>query len=75
MKKPNETILTRFEEIAPDINIDGLTIPSLETHVMIGFKIIGYTPNNLSDSVYKAWDKMDGEGELYRFCYNCWRFD
>ncbi len=69
----SEIILARFEEICPSMNIEN--IDDLESEVNVGFKIIGYSPNNLSKSVQSAFEKMNGTGELYRLCYNAWRLD
>lgn len=75
MNKRDAFVLHRFEQIAPIVNIDDMDLATLERNASIGFEIIGYEPRDLGACVPKACEKMDGKGELYRFLYNCWRFD
>lgn len=71
----SEIVLARFEDICPSVNIDNMSMDELEGNLKTGFEIIGYHPTDIPSCCNMAYEKMNGTGELYRFCYNAWRLD
>ena len=67
----NEIIYNRLKEICPSKNIQDMSIQDLICDCNIAFKIIGYSPENLEESVIE--NLQDKDMDLYEFIYSVWR--
>ena len=64
----------RLKEICPDEHIQDLSISELKEDCNVAFKIIGYEPKNLDETVDKVYMDYDFEN-LYEFIFKVWEMD
>lgn len=68
-------IYERLREICPDEDISSKSFTDLVNDCNVAFKIIGYEPKNLVETVNKIYDKTDKDTRLFNFIYKVWRWD
>lgn len=70
----DKIVFDRLEEICPDEDMDSKSLNDLIKDTNVAFKIIGYNPENLEESVKKTYLNHDFEN-LYEFIFEVWRQD
>ena len=70
----NDEVYSRLKEICPVRNLDDMTLTELLKDTNVAFKIIGYSPNNLTGNVNRVFIEKD-HIHLYDFIYDVWRLD
>lgn len=68
-------IYERLREICPDEDISSKSIEDLVVDSNVAFKIIGYEPKNLEDTVKEVYENADKHSRLFSFIYAVWRWD
>ena len=66
----SKIIYNRLKEICPSKNIRGMSVQDLICDCNVAFKIIGYSPENLEESVIE--NLQDKDMDLYKFIYTVW---
>lgn len=64
----------RLKEVCPVYELKDKDIDDVEVDVRVAFHIIGYNPQNFSESFRKAWETSDAT-LLWEFVYDIWRMD
>lgn len=64
----------RLKEICPDECIDDLSFSEIIEDCNVAFKIIGYNPQNLHDSVKEIYVN-ENITSLWEFVYRVWEVD
>ena len=70
----NCEIYNRFKEIIPVKRLDEMTGTEILKSCKIAFEIIGYSPNNLEESVSKA-EESSTALSLFEFIYDVYEVD
>ena len=70
----DKIVFNRFKEICPDEDMTEKSLNDLINDTNVAFKIIGYNPVNLDESVKKTYLNNDFEN-LYEFIFEVWRMD
>ena len=65
---------SRLREVCPPTKFCEMDIDEVEQSTRVAFKIIGYKPQNFSDSFRKSWETFEGE-MLWEFIFDVWRKD
>lgn len=66
----NEIIYNRLKEICPSKTTRDMSVQDLICDCNVAFKIIGYSPENLEESVIE--NLQDKDMDLYKFIYTVW---
>ena len=69
----SKVVRDRLLEICPQKNLGILTMDEIKKSCNVAFKIIGYEPVNLDESIVKS-DYTD-DTMLWEFIYEVWRID
>lgn len=67
-------VYERLREICPSDDMTEKSLNDLIKDTNVAFKIIGYNPENLEESVKKTYLNHDFEN-LYEFIFEVWRMD
>jgi len=70
----DKIVFNRLKEICPDEDMTEKSLNDLIKDTNVAFKIIGYNPENLEESVKKTYLNNDFEN-LYEFIFEVWRVD
>lgn len=70
----NCEVYNRFKEIVPVKRLDEMTGTDIFKSVDIAFKIIGYSPNNLEESI-KVAEESSTALSLFEFIYDVYEVD
>lgn len=65
----------RLYEVCPQKMVDELDEKSLKNSTNVAFKIIGYEPRDMLDSIKEARTINRRDGTLAEFIYDVWRVD